>query len=186
MSRGLFIGRFEPLHKGHLCAIAKAAEKVDELVILIGSSQEELTYANCFTLKERKAMVVESCKQAKIKNITLVWAPDTHNNTTWKNNALLLAGKISIVFSGNPLVRSIFSQEGYEVVDCEKDSPYNIHGTQIRKKIVEDDVSWRDDVPLAVEKIIQKKGVIERIKKLEKMSAISHSCPKDFKTHRGS
>ncbi|HDM88409.1 MAG TPA: nicotinamide-nucleotide adenylyltransferase, partial [Candidatus Bathyarchaeota archaeon] len=39
MRRGLFIGRFQPPHLGHLHAIKQALEECDELIIVIGSSQ---------------------------------------------------------------------------------------------------------------------------------------------------
>jgi len=35
--RGLFVGRFQPFHKGHLRAVKDILGKVDELVIVVGS-----------------------------------------------------------------------------------------------------------------------------------------------------
>ncbi|MFZ0222198.1 MAG: adenylyltransferase/cytidyltransferase family protein, partial [Candidatus Nitrosopolaris sp.] len=39
MSRGIFVGRFQPFHLGHMATIKFALEKVEELVIVIGSAQ---------------------------------------------------------------------------------------------------------------------------------------------------
>lgn len=36
MTRGLFVGRFQPFHLGHLHVIKELLEKVDELIIAIG------------------------------------------------------------------------------------------------------------------------------------------------------
>jgi len=44
--RGLFVGRFQPFHKGHLKAMKDILEKVDELVIVVGSSQYSHTMDN--------------------------------------------------------------------------------------------------------------------------------------------
>ena len=53
MKRGLFIGRFQPFHLGHLKDIKRAIQEVDELVIGVGSSNEECTKENPFTVEER-------------------------------------------------------------------------------------------------------------------------------------
>ncbi len=37
--RGIFVGRFQPVHKGHMEVIKGILQDVDELVIIIGSSQ---------------------------------------------------------------------------------------------------------------------------------------------------
>lgn len=39
VGRGLFVGRFQPFHLGHLEAIKDTLGEVDELVIVIGSAQ---------------------------------------------------------------------------------------------------------------------------------------------------
>ncbi|MBP1357507.1 MAG: adenylyltransferase/cytidyltransferase family protein, partial [Sulfolobus sp.] len=43
MFRGLYPGRFQPFHLGHLSVIKWALERVNELIILIGSAQESHT-----------------------------------------------------------------------------------------------------------------------------------------------
>ncbi|MEK6857287.1 MAG: adenylyltransferase/cytidyltransferase family protein, partial [Nanoarchaeota archaeon] len=43
MKTGLFIGRFQPLHKGHVEVMKTLAETLDKLVIAIGSSNKSNT-----------------------------------------------------------------------------------------------------------------------------------------------
>ncbi|MEM2947357.1 MAG: adenylyltransferase/cytidyltransferase family protein, partial [Candidatus Bathyarchaeia archaeon] len=38
VKRGLFVGRFQPFHKGHLSVIEDILKEVDELVIVVGSA----------------------------------------------------------------------------------------------------------------------------------------------------
>ncbi|MEM3079801.1 MAG: adenylyltransferase/cytidyltransferase family protein, partial [Thermoproteota archaeon] len=52
-SRGLFIGRFQPFHLGHLKAVEYIINRVDEVIIGIGSAQYSHTLENPFTAGER-------------------------------------------------------------------------------------------------------------------------------------
>ena len=51
--KALYIGRFQPFHKGHLKILQKLAKKYDEIIIGIGSSQYSNTLENPFTSEER-------------------------------------------------------------------------------------------------------------------------------------
>lgn len=55
----VFIGRFQPFHKGHLSIIQKALNnpKCDKLIILIGSTNIARDIRNPFTFDERKELI---------------------------------------------------------------------------------------------------------------------------------
>lgn len=57
---GVFIGRFSPFHAGHAEIISRSLEKVDHLLILIGSSNRARNTRNPFTFLERAEMIRES------------------------------------------------------------------------------------------------------------------------------
>lgn len=52
-----FLGRFQPLHNGHLQVIKKAFELTDNLIMLVGSSNVSRSIRNPFTFEERKCMI---------------------------------------------------------------------------------------------------------------------------------
>ena len=54
---GVFIGRFQPLHLGHEHTIRHALERVNRLIILIGSANVARDPRNPFTFEERAAMI---------------------------------------------------------------------------------------------------------------------------------
>jgi bifunctional NMN adenylyltransferase/nudix hydrolase len=56
----VFIGRFEPFHKGHKAVIDAALEQAKEVVVVVGSSFAARNIRNPFTFEERKAMI-EAC-----------------------------------------------------------------------------------------------------------------------------
>jgi bifunctional NMN adenylyltransferase/nudix hydrolase len=54
---GVFIGRFQPLHLGHEHTIRHALERVNKLIVLVGSADMARNPRNPFTFDERKAMI---------------------------------------------------------------------------------------------------------------------------------
>jgi nicotinamide-nucleotide adenylyltransferase len=85
VNRGLYVGRFQPFHLGHLGAIKEVLTKVDELVIVIGSAQHSHNLKNPFTAGERLVMIQHSLHEAKI-DLDRVWivpVPDMHLHMLW-------------------------------------------------------------------------------------------------------
>ncbi|MCL4518781.1 MAG: adenylyltransferase/cytidyltransferase family protein, partial [Thaumarchaeota archaeon] len=60
---GLFIGRFQPFHLGHLSTVKFALKHVKQLYILVGSSQKSHELKNPFTAGERILMIRNALKQ---------------------------------------------------------------------------------------------------------------------------
>lgn len=57
---GLYIGRFQPFHKGHLSVVLEALDHCDKLIIAIGSAQESGTEKNPFAFELRKELIRRS------------------------------------------------------------------------------------------------------------------------------
>ncbi len=55
--QGCVLGRFSPLHIGHVHVIEQAIAKCDRVLVFVGSSQEQRTSRNPFSYKEREAML---------------------------------------------------------------------------------------------------------------------------------
>lgn len=83
---GMVIGRFQVLHKGHQMMVKHALEFCDQVVVYIGSSQEQRTQANPFSFEERAEMFRQvfaiecACKKLLIRPL-----PDigVGNNEDW-------------------------------------------------------------------------------------------------------
>jgi nicotinamide-nucleotide adenylyltransferase len=185
----LFIGRFQPFHKGHLGTIQKIAQMKDigELVIGIGSSEKSFTSYNPFTVEEREEMI-RSCLpitsrpvsptqrgerrpgskardelQALLIQITIVQIPDIPDNDEWTRILLEKYFDGEVVYSGNSLVIELLTKAGKEV----RIPPQieNLSGTEIRKLITVGE-QWELFVPKEAVKIIKEVKGEERIKKL--------------------
>ena len=57
---GVFIARFQPLHKAHMYVIEKALKECDKVVIMLGSSNKENMPRNPFNFRLRKELLSES------------------------------------------------------------------------------------------------------------------------------
>jgi len=72
----LFIGRFQPFHKGHSMLLQNIGSQYDEIIIGIGSSQYSSTVDNLFSEDERKKMIAKSLDKIGINNYRIVLIPD--------------------------------------------------------------------------------------------------------------
>lgn len=83
----VFIGRFQPLHNGHLQVIRTGLEKADKLILLIGSAWQARNARNPWTHQEREQMV-RAClseeENSRLLCLPLMDAP--YNDEIWVRN----------------------------------------------------------------------------------------------------
>lgn len=84
MKTGIFIGRFQPIHQGHIHAIGIAASQVDKLYILIGSANACRSIRNPWTYDERKKMIYSMIWSKRFSNVEVIPLNDhPYNDTQW-------------------------------------------------------------------------------------------------------
>lgn len=158
--RGLYVGRFQPFHQGHLSVVKRMQQEVNEIIIGIGSAEDNYQPANPFTGRERFEMIENSLLENNIPREKLYIIPirNINNYALWVSHLELLLPKFDIVYTGSPVVKSLFLASGkYQVADIEKE--LKICATDIRQKIINKDESWKKDVPQAVKnKIVEING----------------------------
>lgn len=149
MTTALYIGRFQPLHNGHIIYIKNMLKENDKLIIVIGSAQEKNTDKNPFSVRERKKMLKLCFKHEHLKHIKIISQKDYPNdNQKWLMKVLKKTGKFDNIYAGeNQLVRKIFTDEGYEVKIFRRIQ--NISSTRIRDLIAKNKV-WKHLVPQSV------------------------------------
>ena len=82
--QGIFIGRFQPIHQGHIHAIGIAASQVDMLYILVGSANACRSIKNPWTYTERKAMIRSKLWANKIHNVEIIPINDhPYSDSQW-------------------------------------------------------------------------------------------------------
>jgi nicotinamide-nucleotide adenylyltransferase len=175
----LFIGRFQPFHKGHLKLIRTILGKDDKLVIGIGSSQYSFTEDNPFTSSERREMIASSLTATDIKNFNIVDILDLHSNARWSSLIGKLIPDFDAAYTNNPLVKSLLSDRGHTVRTVGLFGRKELSGTSIRRKMREAG-AWTNLVTKETCRVINKLDGVNRIKsihaqKSQRIFTIGHS-----------
>lgn len=160
---GLFVGKFQPFHKGHLETIKYILGECDSLKIVIGSSQYSGTENNPFSLEERKEMVRLAMAEASITNYTIHQIKDVHNLPLWAGLLIKSFSPFDLVYTRNPRVASILKQKGTKTKQQPNFGEFN--GTKIRRKIAAGE-PWEEWAPPAVAAYLKKLGTQNRFKSL--------------------
>ena len=171
--RGLFVGRFQPIHKGHVKAIKDILKQVDELVIVIGSAQHSHGADNPFTTGERITMIRRALESENIP-LTRCWivpVPDLHIHMIWASEVTGYTPKFDIIYSNEPLTRRLFIEAGVKVepVPFHKRKIYS--STVIRERMLKNK-SWKELVPKSVAQFIKEIKGIERIQDLARTDKV--------------
>jgi len=169
IKRGLYVGRFQPFHLGHLGAIKDILEEIDELVIVIGSAQYSHNINNPFTAGERLVMVREALEEAKL-NCSRVWivpVPDVHLHMMWVSAVEGYVPSFDVVYSNESLTRRLFTEAGYKVKAIRFHERKLYSSTEIRKRMLENK-SWEELVPKSVAAFIKEIDGVNRLRDLVK------------------
>lgn len=139
MKTGIFIGRFQPVHHGHIHAIGVAASQVQKLYILIGSANQCRSIKNPWTYEERKQMLSLKLHAERITNYEIIPLNDyRYSDTQWMSDvratiehfnmgAPILFGHIK---EGNDYLKW-FPELKFKSIEAQ----YNIDATHIREEM---------------------------------------------------
>lgn len=80
----VFIGRFQPFHKGHEFIVREALTRTKTLIILIGSANSPRTTKNPFSFDEREAMILGAFDDELASRIMCLPIDDSlYNDQKW-------------------------------------------------------------------------------------------------------
>ncbi len=165
--RGILIGRMQPVHNGHMEVIKQILSEVDEIIIGIGSAQLSHELKDPFTAGERIVMMNQALADSGVdpSRYYIIPMQDINFNAIWAAHVKMLTPPFSIVYSGNPLVKQLFSEEGYEVRQPPLYDRLHLSGSEVRRRILNDE-NWEELVPKATINLLTEINGIERLKNL--------------------
>lgn len=162
--RGLFIGRFQPLHLGHMSIIEHALGEVKTLIIGVGSAEKSFLPEDPFSAGERIEMILRTAESRGLEDrIIPIPIRDINRYSVWVDHVVSICPPFDVVYANNPLTRTLFSERGIEVRSTPLVDRTKLSGVKIRKWIAEGD-SWRILVPDSVEEVMEEVDGVRRIK----------------------
>jgi nicotinamide-nucleotide adenylyltransferase len=159
----LVIGRFQPLHEGHMDVIRKCASESERLIIGIGSAQYSHSVDNPFTAGERYLMIDKALEAEGISSYSIVPIEDINRYSVWVSHVVSMSPPFKRVYTNNPLTKRLFVEAGFEVLNSPLYNRSVYSGTEIRRRMAAGE-DWRSLVPEAVAEVIDDIDGVERIK----------------------
>lgn len=163
--RGVFLGRFQPIHLGHVEAARRLAAQHDELILAIGSANVSHTATNPFTGGERVEMARAALAEAGLRNVVVLPIPDVGRNAVWVAHVASLVPRFQTLYSNNPLPARLFSEAGYKVAPVPFVDRDRYEATRIRRAIASGG-AWKALVPPAVARLVEELDGPARIRDL--------------------
>ncbi len=166
----LFIGRFQPLHNGHIYILTKILKHYKKLKIGIGSSQLSKIKSDPFTYEERSKFLSSALQKRGIhpKRIEIFPIPDIFNANKWVDHVISIVGEFDTLFSNSDWVRQLFHDNGIDVGEKIEIFKKKYNGSNVRKLISKENKKWTSLVPKEVANLIKNYNGIELIKTLYK------------------
>lgn len=162
---GLYIGRFQPFHLGHLDAIKFALSQVENLWIGIGSSNKSNEKRNPFTADERREMITTSIDDKTKKRIQIYYIPDIGDHDKWTYHVDSIVPKYDIVFSNDDFTQTLYQKREIKVIPVSLKDRENLSGTNIREKLAMGK-NWEELVPEGTKKVLLKIDAERRLSKI--------------------
>ncbi|MBL4693764.1 nicotinamide-nucleotide adenylyltransferase [Candidatus Gracilibacteria bacterium] len=168
MQSALFIGRFQPFHKGHLDAIKTILKDNKRVIIAIGSAEKNFLNSNPLTASERFQLIDEALREAKIPSERFCIIPirNVNNYALWVNHINIYVPPYTKLYTGSKLVKACYTgkydkkNHGPEVIHLIREVP--ISASEVREAIHLDS-NWESLVPPAVAKLLKEWGIPSRL-----------------------
>ena len=165
MSVALLPGRFQPFHRGHVAIVQAAVADGHELLVMIGSAQEAVTWENPFSAGERREMVSAGLAAASIEPRAVVAVEDVNDDGRWVAHTIAQLPPFDCVYSANSLVQRLFREAGYPVTAMELQNRQVWEGAAIRQALAAGE-AWEAALQPEVAALVRRYGGPERLRSL--------------------
>lgn len=164
----LYVGRFQPVHNGHMHAIRHVVSIHDGIIIAVGSSLTSHDKDNPFTFGERLQMLHLALAEAGIglEKTLITGVPDIpYAHFLWVRLVEAMCPPFKLVYTNQPFTGRLFKEAGYEVKPIPFLERERYSGAEIRRRIILG-VDWSQLVPASVYEYLVSIGGAERIRSL--------------------
>lgn len=142
----LVVGRFQPVHKGHLSLLRAAIAAHGEVKVAVGSSQYEGTPENPFSFWDRVAMLHEALGPDG-EDVEVFAVPDIHDPPHWVAHLDGIVGPYDAVYGNDDATMALFEAGGRDVVRPGLQERETYQGAIIRADMASGGTEWVRAVP---------------------------------------
>lgn len=159
---GVYWGRFNPPHTGHLSVIRRLRRRCT-LIVAIGSAEHKNEKSNPFSGAERKAMFRAYLKEAGIRDVAVVALNDGESKA-WAVDNLIRKCNPDVLFLSNEKTELVaIAARRLRVVRFPR--TWTVSSTLIRNLIASDDPRWKRLTGRSVVRAVERVGGIRRIQR---------------------
>lgn len=176
MQSALFIGRFQPFHKGHLEMIKKILKENERVIIVIGSAEKNFIQNNPLTAAERFQIIEESLKEAKIpaEKYCIIPIRNVNNYALWVNHINIYVPPYTRLYTGSKIVKACYQGKYFNTDENSKTGPeiiqlkriLGLSATKIRTALLKGK-GWEKMLTPAAVKLLKKWEIPSRLKTIK-------------------
>lgn len=160
---GLFIGRFQPFHNGHMEVVKRALKEAKHLIIVVAVPLRK-TKKDPFSAEERKEMIEKALHAEGISKFSLHIVPDIPSDEEYVSHVRQHVPNFNVVYVGeNRLNERLFKEAGFNVVASER--YFGISSTKVRDNMLRNSSEWKRMVPKEIVEYIEGKKLGRKLEK---------------------
>jgi nicotinamide-nucleotide adenylyltransferase len=158
------IARWKPVHLGHAAVLQSLAERAEEVLIGVGSTNR-YDLRNPFGPEESEEMIRRAMGDRR--GYRLVRVPDLGQGPRWRSMVETLFGPLELFVTANAYVRDLLRNVypiAHPVWLIPPERRVALNATMVRQEMARGD-AWRDLVPPAVASYLESAGLVERLRR---------------------
>lgn len=165
---GLFIGRFQPFHLGHLDIIKRILKENDRVIIAIGSAEKNYVPENPLTAGERVLVIDETLKAEKINpaKYTIIPVRNIDNYALWVDHMNLYVPPYNTIYTGSNIVKACYegTQSKHKLIQVKRIRP--ISATALRNSMIANTKEWESLIPQRTAELLKAMKIPLRLRQI--------------------
>lgn len=144
----VFIGRFQPPHKGHFAILNKALEIASSVIVILGSYTLTRSSHNPWLAVERKAMMRLALPTKDKDRVQFLYVQDRPTNDTWISiirqevSSIAKTAKVALIgFNSDASSFYLDFFPEWQYISCPTE--YDFHSTDIRQQYFDGDEAYK-------------------------------------------
>jgi len=165
---GLFVGRFQPFHLGHLDIVKKILAENERIIIAIGSAEKNYVPENPLTAGERVLIIDETLKAAKINpaRYTIIPVRNIDNYALWVDHMNLYVPPSNKIYTGSNIVKACYEATAGKHKLIQVKRARKVSGTALRNSMIANTKEWESLVHPRTAELLKKLTLPQRLRQI--------------------